>query len=282
MFIKRYENVNEFLNGTCDFLEQNEAANNVILGTCLRLRNEKIENQNQPYFASIEENGNVTLVAMSTPPFSIILYSNKSISEIEINLLIQDLVNKDLDVPGVMAPTELANLFSQTWSKLRGYNIIDGMNMRVYELSKVKHPQYCQGNFRIAKEEDLKIVSTWIYNLGKDEESDITYEKAYEIAKSKINNGQLYLWEDKVPVSMACSARPTINGIVINMVYTPPELRTMGFASSCVASLSQHLLNTGYKFCSLFTDLSNQTSNSIYIKIGYKEVCDYKAYSFKK
>ncbi|MBZ9623802.1 GNAT family N-acetyltransferase [Clostridium sp. FP2] len=164
---------------------------------------------------------------------------------------------------------------------MRGYSIIDGMNMRVYELVKVQHPQYSQGDFRIAKEEDLKIVSTWIYSIEKDEGSDITYEKAYDMAKNKINDGQLYLWEDKVAVSMACISRPTINGIVVNMVYTPPELRGRGYASSCVASLSQYLLNIGYKFCSLFTDLSNPTSNSIYIKIGYKPICDYKSYSFK-
>jgi predicted GNAT family acetyltransferase len=281
MHVKGYKNANDFLNETRDFLEQNEAANNVILGTCLRLSNQTSENHNHSYFASIEENGKLTLVAMMTPPFSIILYSDKIVTEYGVSLLIQDLVDKDFDVPGVMASPELAKLFSTTWSKLRGYNIIDGLNMRAYELVKVNHPQYCQGDFRVAKEEDLKIVSTWIYNLEKDEGSDISYEQAYEMAKNKINNGQLYVWEDNVPVSMACTARSTTNGIVINMVYTPPELRGKGYASSCVASLSHRLLNIGYKFCSLVTDLSNPTSNSIYVKIGYKPVCDYISYSFK-
>lgn len=281
MLVKSYKNANDFLNEAQDFLEQNEAANNVILGNCLRLRNKKIESSIQPYFASIEENGNITLVAMITPPFPITLYSLKLITKDEISFLVHDLIDKNIDVPGVMAPLELAKLFASTWSKLKGLKIIDGMNMRVYELVKVDHPQYCQGEFRVAKEEDLKIVSTWIYNLEKDEGSDIAYEKAYAMAKSKITNGELYVWEDKVPVSMACTARPTTNGIVVNMVYTPSELRGRGYASSCVASLSQHLLNTGFKFCSLFTDLSNPTSNSIYMKVGYNPICDYKEYSFR-
>lgn len=281
MFIETYDNPNDFLNETQNFLEQNEAANNILLGTCLRLRNEKSKSENQPYFASLKENENIILVAMITPPFSLTLYSNRSIAENELSSLIQDLVDKNINVPGVMAPPELASQFSSMWSKLRGYEIIDGMNMRAYELVKVNPPVYSQGCFRIAKEEDFKIVSTWIYNLEKDEGSDITKEQSYEMAKNKIDSGQLYVWEDKVPVSMACTARPTTNGIVVNMVYTPPELRGRGYASSCVASLSQHLLTIGYKFCLLFTDLSNPTSNNIYIKVGYKPICDYKSYNFK-
>lgn len=67
---------------------------------------------------------------------------------------------------------------------------------------------------------------------------------------------------------------------MVNAVYTPPHYRGKGYATSCVASLSQHLLNSGYKFCSLFTDLANPVSNSIYMKIGYRPVCDYDEYKF--
>ncbi|BAY85818.1 GCN5-related N-acetyltransferase [Calothrix parasitica NIES-267] len=64
------------------------------------------------------------------------------------------------------------------------------------------------------------------------------------------------------------------------MVYTPPEYRKKGYASACVAGLSQTLLGEGYKFCFLFTDLSNPTSNKIYQKIGYQPVADWNNYSF--
>ena len=57
-------------------------------------------------------------------------------------------------------------------------------------------------------------------------------------------------------------------------MYTPPEYRRKGYASSCVAALSKTLLDKGYQYCFLFTDLANPTSNSIYQKIGYKPVCN--------
>ncbi|GAG73668.1 unnamed protein product, partial [marine sediment metagenome] len=40
------------------------------------------------------------------------------------------------------------------------------------------------------------------------------------------------------------------------------------------------LLEAGNKYCFLFTDLSNPTSNSIYQKVGYKPVIDENHYKF--
>ena len=63
-----------------------------------------------------------------------------------------------------------------------------------------------------------------------------------------------------------------LNGIAIGGVYTPPESRGHGYASACVAALSQRQLDAGRAFCALYTDLANPTSNSIYQKIGYRPV----------
>lgn len=52
------------------------------------------------------------------------------------------------------------------------------------------------------------------------------------------------------------------------------------YATECVAKLSKLLLKEGNKYCFLFTDLSNPTSNSIYQKIGYHPVIDENHYRF--
>ncbi|NLT43149.1 MAG: GNAT family N-acetyltransferase, partial [Anaerolineae bacterium] len=41
-----------------------------------------------------------------------------------------------------------------------------------------------------------------------------------------------------------------------------------------VAALSQMLLDRGRRFCFLYTDLANPTSNHIYQEIGYHPVAD--------
>ena len=76
------------------------------------------------------------------------------------------------------------------------------------------------------------------------------------------------------PVSVAGWGGPTPNGIRIGPVYTPPELRGRGYATALVAELSQTLLDGGRRFCFLYTDLANPTSNAIYERIGYVRVCE--------
>ena len=66
----------------------------------------------------------------------------------------------------------------------------------------------------------------------------------------------------------------------VNAVYTPPGLRGRGYASACVAALSQKLLDEGRRYCFLFTDLANPTSNRIYQAVGYEAVVDVDEYKF--
>lgn len=63
-------------------------------------------------------------------------------------------------------------------------------------------------------------------------------------------------------------------------MYTPPELRGRGSASALVAAANQAQLDAGRRFCFLFTDLANPTSNKIYRDIGYEPVCDVDEYRF--
>ena len=98
-----------------------------------------------------------------------------------------------------------------------------------------------------------------------------------------ITGGQVFVWEHHgEPVSMAIKTRPIAHSITVSGVYTPPEYRRQGYATALVARLSQHLLDSGYKFINLFTDLGNPTSNSIYRKIGYHPVCDFRMVSFSQ
>ena len=65
-----------------------------------------------------------------------------------------------------------------------------------------------------------------------------------------MNEGRIFLLIDKgKPVSMVRKAGNSPNGIIVNNVYTPPHLRRIGYATECVAKLSKHLLEEGYKFC---------------------------------
>ena len=97
-----------------------------------------------------------------------------------------------------------------------------------------------------------------------------TYQRGKGFRLGNQRDARLYGVEDA----------PIAHSITIGGVYTPPEHRRKGYATALVARLSQHLLGLGYQFVNLFTDLSNPTSNSIYCKIGYNPVCDFRMYAF--
>lgn len=90
----------------------------------------------------------------------------------------------------------------------------------------------------------------------------------------------LFVWQDKVTVSIVVFGATTPNGVIINTVYTTPNYRERGYATSCVASMTEQLLRQGYKYCFLFTNLANPNSNYIYRRIGYQPVKEIDNYAF--
>jgi predicted GNAT family acetyltransferase len=81
-------------------------------------------------------------------------------------------------------------------------------------------------------------------------------------------------------VSLAGYGSPTPNGMRVGPVYTPPELRGRGYASAVTAAASHRAFASGKRFCFLFTNLANPTSNSIYQQIGYRPVLDVNVWRF--
>jgi len=98
-----------------------------------------------------------------------------------------------------------------------------------------------------------------------------------------MDSGYLYILEvGGTAVSMAKAHREMATVCGVGFVYTPPYFRGRGYATSCVAAVSQMILDRGFNSCALYTDLSNPTSNSIYMKIGYVPICDALEIKFTK
>jgi predicted GNAT family acetyltransferase len=81
-------------------------------------------------------------------------------------------------------------------------------------------------------------------------------------------------------VSLCGYGGRTPHGTRIGPVYTPPDLRARGYGSAVTAHATKEQLDGGRDYCFLYTDLSNPTSNKIYMKIGYERVCDSAEYAF--
>ena len=154
------------------------------------------------------------------------------------------------------------------------------MRTRVFEARKVADVPLSPGKLRLAHMDDHLRMAHWIVAFSEEIGEPADLDSVKKRAEQHIKTGQLYIWEDDEPVSIAAAARPTRNGITVNRVYTPPEHRNKGYATSCVWSLTRKMLKECYSFCSLYTDLSNPTSNSIYTKIGYVPIGDALSFDF--
>jgi len=134
------------------------------------------------------------------------------------------------------------------------------------------------GRFRGAGHKDRDLIIAWIHQFRAD-----AGEKGTDpaiVVDRKLPAGQIWFWDDGQPVSLAMHSDPMENVIRIQVVYTPSERRTLGYAGACVAELTKQLCNSGHR-CILYTDLSNPISNSIYRRIGYRAIAEVIRYRFE-
>jgi hypothetical protein len=235
----------------------------------------------QPYFGLIEDGEGIALAAAMAPPRKIFLFSNRRECNQAMGILVNDLISGGWQVPGVFAPVEMATLFAQTTQTMSGRTYREGMLSRLYELRKVIPPKQVAGGLRLAEMGDLSLVTGWLISFWDEVMGNIGPEEALQEAEQRIKKQEIHLWIDNArPVSMAAKSRPSTNGISIRLVFTPPEFRGHGYASAGVAALSQYCLDTGRKFCCLFTDVGNPTTNDIYQQIGYLPVTDFCEMTF--
>jgi predicted GNAT family acetyltransferase len=280
MIATTYQNVDEFLQTTQIFLEENEAANSLLLGICFQLKRFPDRIKTTPYFITVSAENELILAAIRTPPHNLVISGQGKAPDQALEILAQNLRSDHGAIPGMLGPSQTAQAFAETWAKTSKVEYRTGIRQRIYELRKVTFPQPTPGSLRLATEGEAELMTQWALAFQKEALTPGDPVETRETVERRISHQEIYLWEDGQPVSMAAKARPISNGISVNLVYTPPEFRRRGYATSCVAALSQILLDAGWHFCVLFTDLSNPTSNHIYQTIGYTPVCDFNEYVF--
>ena len=271
----------EFLNKSEPELESDECCNNLLLGLAYTLVEDPRKFGSDPFFAIVENKGKNELFALMTPPVKPVLYASHDAIGESCNSLASYFKSINIKVPGVIGPRIVAETFANVYSTIHRCTVNLSMKMRIYQLAKVMEPKMANGFFRAAEEKDILILNKWIDEFYLDVfkgRKNVIKDDAAEL----IRNSDLYVWENNGIVSMVNRTRPTRHGYVIATVYTPEQFRNRGYATAVVSSLCQFILNSGKTFCSLFADLANPTSNSIYRKIGFKPVRDFYDYSFEE
>ncbi len=277
MKLHRFEDASKFYEQVKDYLLNYEAHHCLLFGIIDTLIHYPQRYDKNPYLAFVEDGGKVVAVVVKTAPYATVLSKIEDFGAVEA--IASDLHSQKQPLPGVNALTEEALAFAQIWEKLTGESYQIEMQMRIHQLESVELIAKSSGYLRLANESDRQLILEW-YKAFELDAIGTNQENIHRIVDYHIKQNHAYIWEDKIPVSMVFAGGSTPNGKRITAVYTPPEHRQKGYATSCVAALSQNLLDSGCKFCFLFTDLANPTSNHIYHKIGYRPISNWSNYSF--
>lgn len=224
----------------------------------------------------LEEGGHPVGAAMLTPPFPLGL---TPMAGRPLTVLADALADRLPDLSGVSGPGDVAARFAERWRERTGADVEPAMVQLMYRLDEVIPPPPVDGRLRPAETGDRHLLYEW-FAAFCHEAGGVAGDIPAAVDRRVAAQG-LYLWEHGAPLCMA-GVTPAVAGVVrVGPVYTPPGQRRRGYATSCVAAVSRHALDTGATACMLYTDAANPTSNAIYRRIGYRQVASAGEYRFR-
>lgn len=262
-----YEDISHFKQDFVPILERNEQENNLILGVLQSV-------ENPLFMAAAKRNENNILIFFQTERKQMIVAKSVASRE-EVKEIAKQLVIAYPNIPGLIGEKRVVTQLAEEIAQLEQKKLSIRMNQGIYKLEKVKKQWNEQGVFRQVNDDELPFIEEWVHQFCEDVHLPTTAEDAKQTAYALVSTNRLFALEvDGELVSVAAITRPTKSNITVNFVYTPKEARKKGYASNCVAALSQYMLDQGYKTTTLYTDLANPTSNKIYQEIGYERIME--------
>jgi hypothetical protein len=265
-----FDNAPHFADRVTPFLMQREAERNWFLGILGNLPPDAV------LCAVEDDRAEIVGVSIMTPPWQMGISSMPTAA---VEALADELSRRGIHVPGIQGDIAAAKTFAQRWAATHAVRLRDAEANGIYQLDRVTPPPHVSGTCRVAALNEMDLLLQWSAAFTRD--CGLTVDpKIRELLERAVREKRRFLWCDPTPVCMVGVAGPTPNGIRINAVYTPDQFRKRGYASACVAEVSQRMLDSGRRFCFLFTDLANPTSNKIYQAIGYRHVANAQHIAF--
>jgi ribosomal protein S18 acetylase RimI-like enzyme len=181
-------------------------------------------------------------------------------------------------LPGVFGPAGTASRFAGEWAERRRVAAMPTSAERLYEIRDLRFPADVDGALRRAAEAERELLLSWLPGFEAGAAWAGSNPAAVFVTR-RLAAGEVWIWDDQGPVSMAARTETVCGVSRIQAVNTPPGQRARGYASASVAALSADLLAQGLR-CVLNASLSNVTASSVYRRLGYQAVSEVLRYRF--
>ncbi len=277
MDVQRVADPAEFFDRTSGLLLADEPRNNLILGLLGVLREQP---HIYPEFSLwlVEADDDVVGAALRTPPYGLVLGPASPAAAAALAESIED------ELPGAVGVLPEIDVFAAAWGVTHDVAADVRFEQGIYALERLREPRDVPGAPRRATEADLELLRLWLLDFSREalHENEPDEGRIERTLRQRLEGDEpsFLIWEDGEPVSLAGSGGNTPSGSRIGPVYTPPEYRGHGYGSAVTAAITRARLDAGRRFCFLYTDLANPTSNKLYVDLGYERVGDSREYVF--
>lgn len=282
MRVRRFDDAETFREVAIPYLVRDEARHNLVLGISSTLVQKP---DLYPVFDLwvVSDGDDVTALAVRTPPLNLVLA--QPATDAALDALVDRLLSEGQDLPGVVAAVPELDAFVSAWTTGRDVDTEIVFRHGIYELREVMDVPPAAGSARPATPADRDLAIGWALAFADEVlPEELDRERHVRLIEARLQASEdsgLWIWEDDgEPVSLSGYGGSTPHGIRIGPVYTPPDRRGRGYATSLVAEQSRWLIGTGRSLCFLYTDLDNPTSNALYRRIGYRMVAEAKEVRF--
>ena len=249
-----------------------------VLVTVLRDVRDAVHASVAPLFTyGLDDDEEVRFAALRTPPWFLLTSPLDPSLALE---LVERWLEADPEISGVNGMPETARAIAAAWAELAAGTTRCIRREAMHELEQVRDPPVpARGQLRVARELEQPLLVQWMDAFVR--EAGLIAGPSPAMIAARISSGRLFVWDHGGPVSLVGTLPPVARVVRVGPVYTPPEHRNHGYATSAVAAASRRALAQGARRCMLFTDLANPTSNKIYAEVGYRRFADWEEHAFE-
>ena len=221
----------------------------------------------------------VTFAALRTPPWFMLA---SELDPADAPKLVAHWLELDPELPGVNGTPATARAIAAAWRSQTQAETRCRMSQAMHSLTEVIEPaRPASGELRRPEASELDLLVAWMEEFAREAGLQ-GVDQARSMVTTRLAKGWMMLWDDGGPVSLVGLAGPVAGVARIGPVYTPPNLRGHGYATSAVAAISRLALAGDAHTCMLYTDVANPTSNKIYAEIGYRRFGDWEEHAFDR
>ena len=247
MRVIRVDDVDAYLALVGPFLRAREAEHNLALGLLGRLRVEPRLYGFDPTFVVVEQAGDDRRLPAADSAHGVVLSRFEDLAGVDA--VAAEVIDMHPELPGVVGPTAEAARFADAWSRSTGAPARIGV--------PAARPRRGGGATRASRvratcaRPGLTTCRPSSTGCGRLPTRRSTRHRMSRTSSSTYRrreadpDGAWLVWDDDGPVSLAAYGNPTPSGIRVGPVYTPPEHRGRGYATSLVAELTAERLAAG-------------------------------------